>query len=144
VQERLKELRISYVRTRRANRYAHIALRKPEDTYSLFQHIAQSDREQIIVVHLDGRMRVACYEIASIGSTTACLLSPKEILKSVLLTNSVAYILIHNHPSGDPEPSSPDLKAMRQIEKGAELVGLSMVDYMVIGAGKFWSLKARR
>ena len=139
--DRLKELRIRYVRTRRVNPYASTALRKPEDAYELFRHFSESDREQLIVVHLDGRMRVACYEVAAIGSTTACLFSPKEILKSVLLSNSVAFILIHNHPSGDPEPSGPDLEAMRQIEEGALLIGLSMLDYMVIGDNSFWSLK---
>ena len=71
--------------------------------------VADLDRETFWVLMLDGKNRVIGVNLVSVGSLTAALVHPREIGKALILSNSAAAILVHQHPSGDPTPSAEDL-----------------------------------
>ena len=77
------------------------------------------------------------------GSLTNNLIHPREVFKGAILNNSASVALVHNHPSGDAEPSRDDLEITERIIKTGELIGIPVIDHMVIGNGKYVSIKTR-
>jgi DNA repair protein RadC len=98
------------------------------------------DRERFLTVILDGKNRVVGIDEVAVGTATAALVHPREVLKTVLLANGVSIILVHNHPSGDPTPSEEDVALTRRIKAAAELMGIRFLDHVVLGDGRFRSL----
>ena len=86
------------------------ALRCAGDIADAFRsELAPLDREQFMCVHLDAKNRLISREIVSIGHLTAALVHPREVFKGAILANAHSVAFVHNHPSGDPEPSREDL-----------------------------------
>jgi len=116
----------------------------PQDAFHLLgEWLTDRDREHFIVVLLDTRNRVLGLHIASIGTLSASLVHPREVLKPAILANAAAIILAHNHPSGDPDPSHEDLAITSWLKQAGELVGIPVLDHLVLGDGTFVSVKER-
>lgn len=77
------------------------------------------------------------------GSTTSCPVDPREVFSAALSVRASAVVLAHNHPSGDPEPSSLDITLTQQLTDGARLVGIRVMDHLVIGERSFVSMLER-
>ncbi len=97
------------------------------------------DREHFISVILDGKSRVVAVDEVAVGTVTAALVHPREVLKAVILTNGVSLILVHNHPSGDPAPSGEDVALTRRLKAASELMGIRLLDHIVLGDSRFYS-----
>jgi DNA repair protein RadC len=114
------------------------------DTAGIFRLLGAEartwDRERFITVILDGKNRVIAIDEVAVGTATAALVHPHEVLKTVLLANGVSIVLVHNHPSGDPTPSEEDLALTRRLKAAAELMGIRFLDHVVLGDGRFRSL----
>src|SRR5262245_13149224 len=101
------ELKI--VRERRPGYGPAARIKDAAGIYEAFKaHFAPLDREQFIVVPLDGKNQVLGFNVVTTGSLTATLVHPREVFKPAILGNAAAIILVHHHPSGDPEPSDED------------------------------------
>ena len=100
-------------------------------------------KEKAVAVYLNSRMVINSFEVVCIGGMEFGCLSPKEIFKGALLTNSPNFIVLHNHPSGDPEPSDDDRAVLERIRDQAEIMDIRMVDFIVIGEKGFWSWASR-
>ncbi len=105
------------------------------------EHFRSLDREHVAIVYLDNKLKIIGDEIISIGTINLSILSSREIFSRCLKKNAVSFILIHNHPSGDPSPSSEDIKVSKLIKEGAKLLGLNFTDHLIIGDNCFFSLK---
>jgi len=100
------------------------------------------DREQLSVLMLDIKNRIIGYNIVSIGVLSDCCIHPREIYKPAILANSASIILVHNHPSGDLEPSPEDLAATQNIIKAGEILGIKVLDHLIIGEDNdFYSMR---
>ncbi len=78
----------------------------------------------------------------SVGTLDASLVHPREVLKGLLLSNSAACIVAHNHPSGDPTPSQEDIALTRRLYDACQLVGVPVLDHVIIGTdGRYYSWK---
>ena len=99
--------------------------------------------ERFIVVFLDARHRVTGSQIVSIGSLNASIVHPREVFRVAILHGAAAIILGHNHPSGDPTPSSDDMELTRRLVKSGELLGIKVLDHIIIGDTSI-SLKEKR
>lgn len=77
------------------------------------------------------------------GCLTASLVHPREVFREALAARAAALVLFHNHPSGDPEPSAEDLSLTRRLVSAGTLLGIEVLDHLVLGAGRFVSLKER-
>lgn len=89
--------------------------------------------ERMYVVGIDGKNRcVLLHEVAR-GGLHGCAVSARDILRVVLMGHCSGFILVHNHPSGDPTPSVEDVEMTRALVRAADAVGCPLVDHVVIG-----------
>ena len=80
--------------------------------------------------------------IVSIGTLYSSLVHPREVFKTAILSNAASIILFHNHPSGDPEPSTEDTTITKRIKEAGTLMGIELLDHVIIGSeGRFYSMK---
>jgi len=101
------------------------------DTFSFLQH---ETKEHFITLHLDGKNRVICCDIVSSGSLNQSIVHPRETFKTALLSSAAGIILMHNHPTGDPTPSSEDLEVTRRLREAGDLIGIKVLDHIIIGS----------
>lgn len=98
-------------------------------------------QECVKVVLLDSRNRLIKCEEISKGSLDVNIIHPRDVFRKAIENNAASIILVHNHPSGDPEPSKEDLKITKQICKAGEILGIKVEDHIIIGSNGFVSLK---
>ncbi|RPF49482.1 DNA repair protein RadC [Thermodesulfitimonas autotrophica] len=118
---------------------------KPEDAARLvMEDMRRLDREEFRVILLDTRNRVIQVETVAVGTLNSSRVEPREVFKSAVRSSAATIILVHNHPSGDPTPSRDDVALTKRLIQAGELLGIEVLDHVVIGDGKFVSLKAER
>lgn len=109
----------------------------------LAPHLRGLDRETFWVVLLDVRHGILDLHRVSEGTLTSSLVHPREVFGPALRAGAAATLVAHNHPSGDPEPSSADLEVTRRLEEAGQLLGVPLVDHLVLGGGGCVSLRSR-
>lgn len=92
---------------------------------------------------LDVRHRLKREVVVSTGCLTSSLVHPREVFQEAVVARAAALVLFHNHPSGDPEPSSEDLALTRRLAAAGSLMGIEVLDHLILGAGRYVSLKDR-
>lgn len=75
------------------------------------------------------------------GNVNSAIVGTREVFQKALLANAVSIILMHNHPSGDPMPSNEDIKVTERLVEAGKLLGVNVLDHLVIGRGRYVSLK---
>jgi DNA repair protein RadC len=95
------------------------------------------------ILALDVRHRLKREVVVSTGCLTSSLVHPREVFQEALVARAAALVLFHNHPSGDPEPSSEDLALTRRLAAAGTLMGIEVLDHLILGAGRYVSLKDR-
>lgn len=118
-------------------------IKRPDDIVHFMKHVADYDRESAKILHLDTKNQVVGVENISTGSLNASIVHPREALKGAILNNSNATIFVHNHPSGNPEPSQADLNVHDMLKNAFKTVGIELLDSIVIGKDGYVSLKER-
>jgi DNA repair protein RadC len=101
--------------------------------------LSKVDREHFVVLHLNSKNRVLKYETVAIGTLNQTLIHPREVFKSAIKWNSNAIILVHNHPSGDVEPSEEDIEITDLLTKAGDLLSIKVLDHVIVGKEKYWS-----
>jgi DNA repair protein RadC len=96
-------------------------------------------KEFLICAFFDAKCNFIGDAGISIGSTSYTYVSPKDILRTALERNASLIVLLHNHPSGDPAPSSDDIRVTDRIRKGAQLLDLKLCDHIIIGDNRYFS-----
>ena len=105
----------------------------PAQIFEMFHDLRLEAKEHFISLHLDGKNRIVCFDRVSVGSLNQCLVVPRDLLKTACVVSAAALILIHNHPTGDPEPSREDLDITRRIKEAGDLLGIRILDHIIIG-----------
>lgn len=119
-------------------------VRTPEDGYRLLApELSGLPHEVFHVVALNPRNEVLRSVRVAEGTVSQCAVDPRRIFGLAVTCRATGLVLAHNHPSGDPEPSDDDRQLTRQLVRGAELLGVRIVDHLVIGAGTYVSLAER-
>lgn len=103
------------------------------DIYRLFKFLVHETKEHFITLHLDSKNKILCVDLVSSGSLTASIVHPREVMKSALLSSAAAMIMVHNHPSGQPEPSREDLELTSRLKEAGDLLGIRVLDHVIIG-----------
>lgn len=96
--------------------------------------------EEMWVVSLDGRNRLRSARRVAQGGLHGCAVSARDVLRSALADAASAFVLVHNHPSGDPTPSGEDVVMTAAVARAARIVGVPLVDHVVIAGGRHASL----
>lgn len=109
-------------------------VKKPEDVLSVFGKLFdRAGVEMLYAAALTKRGEPVAVQMIAVGGVDSCMVSVPEILKLALLSNCPAFLLVHNHPSGDICPLEEDRAITERVEKAAEIVGIQLVDHLIIG-----------
>jgi len=95
--------------------------------------LAHERKEHILIILLDSKLRALRTIELSVGNANTALCEPRDILHHVIINQAVAFVLVHNHPSGDPSPSRQDLVLTKNIKEASDIMRLRFVDHMIIG-----------
>lgn len=113
-----------------------------EAVRNLSEFISDFDREFLVIVNCDSQLRPINYNIVSIGDATTAMAHPREILKSAVLSNAYAIIMMHNHVSKDPEPSKEDIRMTNRMIKLCNLINIPLLDHIIVTRNlEFFSFK---
>ena len=115
----------------------------PTQIYETFRFLNRETKEMFISLHLDGKNRIVCMDIVSIGSLNQSIVAPREVFKTACLSSAAAIICIHNHPTGDPTPSSEDIAITRRLKEAGEIMGIKILDHIIVGDGEYCSFVER-
>ena len=103
------------------------------------------DKEHFWAIFLDAKNHYLMHTLVSIGTQSASLVHPREVLGPALREGAASLVLVHNHPSGDPTPSREDLRLTRQLADAARLLDVNLHDHIIIGNGtEAWVSLAER
>lgn len=115
--------------------YSRHPIHSPEDAVAAVGDMLRDmDREMLCVVNLKTNGIPINCSIVSVGSLNAALVHPREIMKTTMLSNAASIILVHNHPSGSPQPSIEDLELTRRMVDISELMKIPLLDHVIIGS----------
>jgi DNA repair protein RadC len=135
----LREMHVIYKRKRVKDPAANAKITGPEMVAKLFQDMQDETKEKLVVVNLDGAGKILGYEVVAIGSTNACAARPAEVFSSSVIVRATGVIVIHNHPSGEVEPSRADAEFTKKLLDGAETLEIRLIDHIIIGFEGFYS-----
>lgn len=97
--------------------------------------------ERFFVIAVDSKNRARAVREVARGGRVRCQVDPAEVFRTLLREAASGAIFVHNHPSGDPEPSPEDIALTERLEAAADLLGIRVLDHLVIGRGRYVSLR---
>ena len=100
------------------------------------------ERECLAVLILNTRRRVKGHHLVSIGSQDSLLVAPRDIFRLAIVTSACAVLVMHNHPSGQSEPSEADIRVTRDLVRAGQLLKLEVLDHVIVGHGNHTSLSS--
>jgi len=119
-------------------------IRSPLDVQALMGYrMKDYDREHAEVIFLDTKNNVIGINVTAVGSLSECHVDMRNVFKAAIILNAASIIFVHNHPSGDPTPSPEDVRITEMMIEAGKVLMISVMDHVVIGNGKFVSLKER-
>jgi DNA repair protein RadC len=119
-------------------------VRSPGDVAALLMEMEILEQEHLRVVLLNTRNEVLAVREVYKGAADRATIRVGEIFREAIRQNSVALVVAHNHPSGDPSPSADDVRVTEEIVRAGKLLDIDVLDHLVIGRGRYISLRERR
>ncbi len=111
-----------------------------KDVFNYFyERLKDEKQENFYILILNNQNNIIKDELISKGVLDAAILHPREVFKPAIRNSASKIILIHNHPSGNPEPSKEDLEITKQLIEAGKLIDIKILDHVIIGNGKYWS-----
>jgi len=100
---------------------------------------SKADREIFVLIFLNAKNVAIDEEIHSVGDVDSSAVYPRQVFRSALINNAASIICVHNHPTGDPEPSKGDRDITKQLVQGGRLLGIRILDHVIVGDGGYYS-----
>ena len=117
-----------------------IHLSCPQDVADfLMPRLRYAAKEQFVVILLNNKNKVVGTEVVSEGSLSSSIVHPREVFAPAILHHAAAIMVAHNHPSGDPKPSTEDEEVTRLLLHSGKVLGIPMIDHVIIGDGNYYS-----
>lgn len=137
----LVELSKRFKTFRSGNEYK---ITKPKDAADyIMEDMRYLDKEYLKIIILNTKNIVTSVKDVSIGSLNSSIVHPREVFKEAIKNSSASIIICHNHPSGDPTPSSEDINVTNRLKESGKLLGIDVLDHIIIGNGVYVSLKEK-
>lgn len=125
-------------------RFAVSRVERPQEVYEAVKgYYRGADREILSVLCLDAQNQPVCFSVVSVGDLNSTRSRPVDVLKPAVLSNSLGFVLIHNHPSGSSEPSLEDIEFTRGIRRASEILGIELCDHLILGETGYTSFRER-
>jgi len=118
---------------------SNIIYNSSEDVYKDLKKIAKADQELFWLIGMNGNSNVILKECVFKGCIDSARIDFRLIFKRLLISNSVSFIIVHNHPSGNIEPSKEDITITCRLSAIGNYIGLKMLDHLIIGENNFYS-----
>lgn len=110
------------------------SLTSPNETKAyITAHLQQKEHECFCAMFLDNKHRMIEWEEMFTGTVNSASVYPREVVKAALKHNACAVIFVHNHPSGDPEPSAADVSITKRLKDALALVDVTVLDHLIVG-----------
>ena len=120
------------------------SIHNPTDIYDLVKaEMSLLNKEQLRVLALDTKNNILANEVIYTGSVNSSQVRVGEVLKLPIRLDAASFVVIHNHPSGDPTPSPDDVALTRSLRESGKLVDIELLDHIIVGNDRFVSLKER-
>ena len=120
------------------------AFTNPQSFQPLFSLMRHADREFLLAIYLDVRLKIIGMQELAIGQRSEVSFPLDAFLRSGILLNADNIVFAHNHPSGDPSPSEPDMRAWSTVKRSAELQNMKVLDFLVVGKDADYSIASSR
>ncbi len=116
----------------------------PDDIVQLFmEKMRYYKKEHFHVLLINAKGQILEETEVSIGDLNSTLIHPREVFSQAIKRSAAAVLFVHNHPSGDPRPSQQDLDTTKRLVEAAEILGIHVLDHIIIGDGRYLSLKSQ-
>lgn len=120
------------------------SISKPKDAAVLvMQEMKSLNKEVLKVILLNTKNVVIRIIDVSVGSLNSSIVHPREVFHSAILSHSASIIICHNHPSGDPTPSTEDINITHRLKECGKIIGIDLLDHIIIGDEIYVSLKEK-
>lgn len=117
----------------------------PSDIAELFIPLLRDEvKEKFFVICLSSANKVIKYELISIGHLNASVAHPREIFKTAVENNSASIIVLHNHPSGNTEPSNDDILLTKKLVEAGKIMEIPLFDHIIVAGNNYTSLVEKR
>ena len=117
----------------------------PEDIAEIFIPLLRDEiKEQFIAVCLNSSNQIIKYEVISVGNLNSSIVHPREVFKVAIDNNSASIFLIHNHPSGNLEPSREDIAITKRLVEAGNIFDIKVLDHIIIAGDNFTSMVEKR
>jgi DNA repair protein RadC len=125
--------------------YSRNVNKKIQAASDIFEYMSgrvpDETKEHLFVLHLNTKNQIIKTELVSVGTLNAALIHPREVFKAAIRESSHAIILVHNHPSGDVEPSNADKQVTELLKKASTVIQIELLDHVIIGKTTWFSFR---
>lgn len=137
----LYELRVRRVRRSLPEHLASVDnFTAPQGVFEVARHLLRDEhREVMLCFCLDHRHALIGVHTVAVGTARQLVISPRETFIPALLTGAIKVILAHNHPSGDPSPSTDDIELSQRFRKAGEVLDVELLDHIIVGHSSFYA-----
>ena len=119
-------------------------IRSPQDAVDLLMpELRDEPQEHFKGIFLNNKNEVLKIRTITIGNLNASIITPRELFREAISMNGASVIVAHNHPSGDPTPSKEDIDVSKRLDQAGKMIGIEVLDHVIIGDGRWVSLKER-
>jgi len=119
-------------------------IRSTKDVIAQFTYLRNKTREHLAALYLNARNEMVFKKHLFVGTLDANIAHPREIFSHALTQNAASVILVHNHPSGDAQPSKSDLEITKRILEAGKIMGIDVLDHIIITKNKVFSFKEKK
>ena len=113
----------------------------PKDVWENCKDIRDQKKEYFVVFYLDTRNQEIEREVISVGTLNANLVHPREVFEPAIKHSCAQIIVSHNHPSGNPEPSTDDIRMTKRLIEAGNILGIEMIDHVIVTKKAYLSIK---
>jgi DNA repair protein RadC len=119
-------------------------IKSPKDAVDLImEEMRYLKEEHLKVIMMNTKNIVISIKDVSIGSLNSSIVHPREVFLEAIKKSSASILICHNHPSGDPTPSTEDIEITKRLIECGKLLGIDILDHLIIGNGRYISLKEK-
>ena len=122
---------------------AKITIDNAKDTFAQVTNLRNKKQEHLVALFLNARNELLAKETIAIGTLTENLISPREIFTKALDLLAASVVLIHNHPSGDENPSSEDIRITEKIIAAGKVMDITLFDHLIVSANGYFSIRQK-
>ncbi len=126
-------------RVSRESRITRVQIAAVSDLAEMYRAEMNSPKELFRVVMFDIKSRIIRDELVSVGTSDRALVDPKEVFLPALEHRAASIAVMHNHPAGDPSPSTEDMETTGRLFRAGRLLGITLVDHLIYGGGTYYS-----